>query len=182
MRIEQPLRLMYVLALALTLGSMTASAAPTGNTVVHPAAAAAPQGDAELAWQSFLGAGQLAPALKLAQAMVTREPHSALWHRRLGSVAEQQGNAVLATLANTVNNSSAAYGDTITNLNSMLQTWQPNTEEFTKLLTRLPEFGDAINRTSSYGGFVSLYLCNFTLKIRSHEANIFGYTHSEVCQ
>ncbi len=99
MRIEQPLRLMYVLALALTLGSMTASAAPTGNTVVHPAAAAAPQGDAELAWQSFLGAGQLAPALKLAQAMVTREPHSALWHRRLGSVAEQQGNAVLAARA-----------------------------------------------------------------------------------
>lgn len=93
-----------------------------------------------------------------------------------------QGNAVLATLANTVNNSSAAYGDTITNLNAMLQTWQPNTEEFTKLLARLPEFGDAINRTSSYGGFVSLYLCNFTLKIRSHEANIFGYTHSEVCQ
>ncbi|WP_228649821.1 hypothetical protein, partial [Microtetraspora sp. AC03309] len=45
-----------------------------------------------------------------------------------------QGNAVLATLANTVNNSSAAYGDTITNLNAMLQTWQPNTEEFTKLL------------------------------------------------
>ena len=49
------------------------------------------------------------------------------------------------------------------------------------LLTRLPEFGDAINRTSSYGGFVSLYLCNFTLKIAKHEANIFGHRHSEVC-
>ena len=92
-----------------------------------------------------------------------------------------QGNAVLATLANTVNNSSAAYGDTITNLDAMLQAWQPNTEQFTTLLARLPEFGDAINRTSSYGGFVSLYLCNFTLKIRSHEANIFGSRHSEVC-
>ena len=92
-----------------------------------------------------------------------------------------QGNAVLATLANTVNHASADYGDTLTNLKSMLEAWQPNTDEFTKLLEKLPQFGDAIDRTSSYGGFISLYMCNFTLKIASHEANIFGYTHSEVC-
>lgn len=92
-----------------------------------------------------------------------------------------QGNAVLATLANTVNQSSADYGDTLTNLKSMLQAWEPNSTEFSNLLEKLPQFGDSIDRTSSYGGFISLYLCNFTIKIASHEANIFGSRHSEVC-
>ena len=88
---------------------------------------------------------------------------------------------LLATLANTVNQSTADYGDTVTNLKTMLQAWQSNDDEFTGLLGKLPEFGDAINRSSSYGGFVSLYLCNFTIKIARHEANIFGRRHSEVC-
>ncbi|MGV0740927.1 MlaD family protein [Mycolicibacterium sp. XJ870] len=92
-----------------------------------------------------------------------------------------EGNAVLATLSNTVNRSTGSYGDTITNLKSMLQTWEPNSDEFAQLVGRLPQFGDAINRASSYGGFVSLYLCNFTLKVAGHEANIFGSRHSEVC-
>jgi phospholipid/cholesterol/gamma-HCH transport system substrate-binding protein len=93
-----------------------------------------------------------------------------------------QGNAVLATLAGTVERGAADYGDTITNLKNMLGSWQPNSDQFVALLGNLPQFGDAINHTTSYGGFVSLYLCNFTLKIASHEANIFGHRHSEVCQ
>lgn len=92
-----------------------------------------------------------------------------------------QGNAVLATLSAAVTRTGVEYGDTITNLNSMLTAWGPQTPEFERLLTELPEFGDAINRASGYGGYVSLYLCNFTLKIASHEANIFGRRHSEVC-
>ena len=52
---------------------------------------------------------------------------------------------------------------------------------FQALIDKLPPFADAINRSTSYGGFVSLYLCNFTLKIAKHEANIFGHRHSEVC-
>ncbi|MHC9290896.1 MCE family protein [Mycobacterium sp. LTG2003] len=99
---------------------------------------------------------------------------------QLGTLIDQ-GNAVLATLANTVNQSTTSYGDTITNLKAMLQTWEPNSDEFSELVGKLPQFGDAINRASSYGGFVSLYLCNFTIKIARHEANIFGNRHSEVC-
>jgi len=93
-----------------------------------------------------------------------------------------QGNAVLATLASTVNQTGDAYGDTISSLKDMLDTWQDGSGEFTKLLGNLPQFADAVNRASSYGGFVSLYLCNFTIKIAKHEANIFGRRHSEVCQ
>lgn len=93
-----------------------------------------------------------------------------------------QGNAVLATLDNTVNQTGDAYGNTISGLKTMLDSWQGGTGEFTQLLGRLPEFADAVNRASSYGGFVSLYLCNFTIKIAKHEANIFGHRHSEVCQ
>ncbi len=92
-----------------------------------------------------------------------------------------QGNAVLATLTNTVTQSSAAYGDALTDLNAMLGAWEQNTDDFQALVEKLPHFADSINRASSYGGFVSLYLCNFTLKIAKHEANIFGSRHTEVC-
>ena len=93
-----------------------------------------------------------------------------------------QGNAALATLTATVSGSGASYGDAITDLNSMLGTWQGDNAEFQALVDKLPSFADAINRSTSYGGFVSLYLCNFTLKIAKHEANIFGHRHSEVCR
>ena len=92
-----------------------------------------------------------------------------------------QSNAVLATLAATVTQSGAAYGEAITDLKSMLGVWETTTPEFEGLLGRLPGFADAINRASSYGGFMSLYLCNFTIKIARHEANIFGSRHTEGC-
>ncbi|MDY6995718.1 MAG: MlaD family protein [Actinomycetota bacterium] len=92
-----------------------------------------------------------------------------------------QSNAVLATLAATVSDSGAAYGEAITDLKAMLGSWEANTEEFDALVGQLPAFADSINRATSYGGFVSLYLCNFTLKIAKHEANIFGRRHTEVC-
>ncbi|BDB40456.1 MULTISPECIES: MCE family protein [Mycobacterium] len=110
-------------------------------------------------------------------------------HRLTSTVADggklelliDQGNAVLATLGNTVAASGAAYATSVSELKTMLDTWEPSTDEFTRLLGNLPQFGDAINHTTSYGGFVSLYLCNFTIKISRHEANIFGRRHSEVC-
>ncbi len=46
----------------------------------------------------------------------------------------------------------------------------------------MPQFADGVNSISAYGGFVSLYLCNFVLKAGDVEANIFGGTHSEVCR
>ena len=92
-----------------------------------------------------------------------------------------QSNAVLTTLAATIADSGEAYGTAITDLNNMLGAWTNATPEFTQFVEKLPRFADAINRSTSYGGFVSLYLCNFTLKIAKHEANIFGSRHSEVC-
>ncbi|MGV0654131.1 MlaD family protein [Mycolicibacterium thermoresistibile] len=93
-----------------------------------------------------------------------------------------EGHAALAELAGAVTGAGGAYADTITNLKAMLEGWQPHTDEFNRLLTNLPEFGDAVNRAGQYGGFVSLYLCNFTIKIARHEANIFGSRHSPVCR
>jgi len=93
-----------------------------------------------------------------------------------------QGNAVLATLSGVVDQTGTDYGDTISNLRAMIDTWNDHTPEFTGLLGTLPQFADSVNRSTSYGGFVSLYLCNFTLKIAKHEANIFGHRHSEVCR
>ena len=73
-------------------------------------------------------------------------------------------------------------GNGIAGATVTITTWQGDNAEFQALVDKLPSFADAINRSTSYGGFVSLYLCNFTLKIAKHEANIFGHRHSEVCR
>ncbi len=52
--------------------------------------------DYDLAWQAFLGAGQLNDAIRLAQRALRAYPDSVLWHRRLASAAEQNNDEVLA--------------------------------------------------------------------------------------
>ncbi|WEN15820.1 tetratricopeptide repeat protein [Rhodanobacter sp. AS-Z3] len=56
------------------------------------------QADYDLAWQAFLGAGKLTDAIVLAQKALLIEPDSVLWHRRLASAAEQDGQAALAAV------------------------------------------------------------------------------------
>ena len=101
--------------------------------------------------------------------------------RRVTAVRSLVPGNSRTSCSETVSQSGASYGDAITDLKSMLGTWQGDNAEFQALIDKLPPFADAINRSTSYGGFVSLYLCNFTLKIAKHEANIFGHRHSEVC-
>lgn len=54
--------------------------------------------DYDLAWQAFLGAGKLGDAIALAQKALLVRPDSVLWHRRLASAAEQDGQAALAAV------------------------------------------------------------------------------------
>ena len=77
--------------------------------------------------------------------------------------------------------SNGAFGQTVQQLESVTGSWIASTDEFNRLLVNLPQFADAANRIGSYGSFISLYLCNFTLKAGDMEANIFGPTHSPVC-
>ena len=88
-----------------------------------------------------------------------------------------QGNAALATLAATVSQSGTPYGDAITDLKSMLGTWQGDNAEFQALIDKLPlrRRHQPIHQLRRIRQPVP---SNFTLKIAGHEANIFGHRHS----
>lgn len=92
------------------------------------------------------------------------------------------GNRAVAELARAMARSDGAFGRSVTDLKSMTDTWIGATDEFDAFVAKLPEFGSTLNRIGSYGGFVNLYLCNFTLTAGDVEVNIFGTTHSQVCQ
>lgn len=91
------------------------------------------------------------------------------------------GNQALASLAASMARSNGAFGRSVSDLKSVTDSWVASTDEFNAFVAKMPEFANSINRIGSYGGFVNLYLCNFTLKAGDLEANIFGPTHSPVC-
>ncbi|TSD46090.1 MCE family protein [Rhodococcus sp. KBS0724] len=92
-----------------------------------------------------------------------------------------QGNRTVSSLAQLMTGSNGYFGTTIQQLENVTAGWIASTDEFNRLVANLPQFADAANRIGSYGSFINLYLCNFTLKAGDVEANIFGATHSPVC-
>ncbi|MGN5239224.1 MULTISPECIES: MCE family protein [unclassified Rhodococcus (in: high G+C Gram-positive bacteria)] len=92
------------------------------------------------------------------------------------------GSATVDELADIMVQSDGAFTRSLASLGAVTDTWIANTPEFERMLTNLPNFAHQINRTGQYGSFVSLYLCNFTLKAGDAEVNIFGPTHSPVCR
>ena len=92
------------------------------------------------------------------------------------------GTATVDELADIMAQSDGAFARSLASLASVTDTWIANTPEFERMVANLPNFAHQINRTGQYGSFVSLYLCNFTLKAGDAEVNIFGPTHSPVCR
>ncbi|MFD4294095.1 MCE family protein [Rhodococcus sp. NPDC058505] len=92
------------------------------------------------------------------------------------------GNRAVAQLAEAMARSNGAFGRSVMDLKTLTDTWIGSTAEFDAFVAKMPEFADTVNRIGSYGGFVNLYLCNFTLEAGDVDANIFGTAHSEVCQ
>jgi len=91
------------------------------------------------------------------------------------------GDRAVAALASSLTRSQGAFGNSVAGLKDVTDQWIADTDAFDRFVAAMPQFADGINRISSYGGFVNLYLCNFVLKVGDVEANIFGTTHSEVC-
>lgn len=91
------------------------------------------------------------------------------------------GAQSVSALADTIAGSQGAFTRTLQQFGAVTDQWIATTPEFEQMLAGLPEFADGINRTGQYGSFISLYLCNFTLKAGDAEVNIFGPTHSPVC-
>ena len=86
------------LALGLTLAALPVAsiALVSATTPQHDAHPPINLSDYDLAWQAFLGAGQLDDAITLARQALAAYPDSVLWHRRLASAAEQHNDDALA--------------------------------------------------------------------------------------
>ncbi|GED97796.1 MlaD family protein [Gordonia crocea] len=92
------------------------------------------------------------------------------------------GDRAVAALAEMMTTSGDSFARSLTGLQGVTKAWLPNTPAFETFLKRFPVMADRINHSGRYGGFMMLYLCNFTLKAWTVEANIFGPLHSPVCR
>ncbi|GAA3047273.1 MCE family protein [Gordonia defluvii] len=92
------------------------------------------------------------------------------------------GDRSVAALAQMMTTAGDSFARSLTGLRGVTAAWIPNTPAFETFLDRFPIMADRINHSGRYGGFMMLYLCNFTLKAWNVEANIFGPLHSPVCR
>lgn len=92
------------------------------------------------------------------------------------------GDKAVGALASMMTSAGDDFKKSLDGLHSVTDAWIPNTAKFNTFLDRFPVMADKINHAGRYGGFMMLYMCNFTLKAFDVEANIFGPTHSPVCR
>lgn len=93
-----------------------------------------------------------------------------------------EGSGAIHALAELLTSASGSLDRTVTDLTATTQSWIPETEQFDRTMTVLPELAQSINHIGDYGGWLNLYTCNFTLKAGDAEVNIFGGTHTEICR
>ncbi|MEO9330445.1 MULTISPECIES: MlaD family protein [Gordonia] len=91
------------------------------------------------------------------------------------------GDRAVAALADMMTAAGDDFRKTLVGLENVTGAWIPNTPEFTAFLREMPVMAEKINKSGRYGGFMMLYLCNFTLSAFGYDANIFGPLHSPVC-
>ncbi|MCH5641970.1 MCE family protein [Gordonia sp. ABSL49_1] len=91
------------------------------------------------------------------------------------------GDRAVSSLAQMMTSAGGNFQQALTGLEGVTSTWVAHTPQFTTFLKQFPVLAQKINQSGRYGGFMMLYLCNFTLKAFNLEANIFGPQHSPVC-
>ena len=92
------------------------------------------------------------------------------------------GSGAVHALADLLTSTSGSLDRTVTDLTATTRSWIPETAQFDRTMTVLPELAQSINHLGDYGGWLNLYTCNFTLKAGDAEVNIFGGTHTEICR
>lgn len=60
--------------------------------------------------------------------------------------------------------------------------WIPHTPAFDAALAKAPVFAREVNAHAQKGGFLALYMCNFTIKWDDWETSLFGYRNSGACR
>lgn len=92
------------------------------------------------------------------------------------------GDRALAALARMMTAAGDDFRRALVGLKDVSGAWIPHTRQFETFLQKLPVMADKISHAGRYGGFMALYMCNFTLKAGPAEANIFGSSHSAMCR
>lgn len=100
---------------------------------------------------------------------------------RLATLVDRGGSAVRAT-ATLMAGAVAPLDVAVADLHAMTGAWVPQTDNFDTVMANLPDLADSINRVGDYGGWLNLYMCNFTILTEDSESNIFGSAYSEVCR
>ena len=100
---------------------------------------------------------------------------------RLATLVERGSSSVRATAA-LMSGATAPLRTAVSDLRTMTDAWIPQTDNFDRAMANLPQLADSINRVGDYGGWLNLYMCNFTVLAGDFEVNLFGSAYSEVCK
>lgn len=100
---------------------------------------------------------------------------------QLATLLDRGSSAVSASAA-LMSGAVAPLDIAVTDLRVMTDAWIPQTDHFDEAMNRLPALADSINRIGDYGGWLNLYMCNFTVLSGDFETNLLGTTYSEVCR
>lgn len=98
------------------------------------------------------------------------------------AVLVERGSTSVRAAAALVAGATAPLASTVTDLRAMTDAWIPRTGQFDQVMSGLPELAGNINRIGDYGGWLNLYMCNFTVKSHDAEVNLFAPAYSEVCR
>lgn len=98
------------------------------------------------------------------------------------AVLIERGDRATATLAAMLRETEPDIRASIDAARATTDGWIPQTPAFEAALAQAPTFAREVNATSQKGGFLSLYMCNFTVKWDDWETSLFGYRNSQVCR
>ena len=94
----------------------------------------------------------------------------------------ERGDAATATLASMLRETEPDLRAAVDSTRATTDGWIPNTPAFDTALGKAPVFAREVNAHAQKGGFLALYMCNFTVKWDDWETSLFGYRNSEACR
>ncbi|HJC60039.1 MAG TPA: MCE family protein [Candidatus Dietzia intestinigallinarum] len=101
--------------------------------------------------------------------------------RELATLIDRGGRST-ATLTAMLDENDSDLRASISATRHTTDGWMPNTPAFDAALRQAPVFAREVNAISQKGGFLALYMCNFTVKWDDWETSLFGYQNSEACR
>ena len=101
--------------------------------------------------------------------------------RRLAVLIER-GERSTATIAELLTETDADLRSAVDSTRHTTDGWIPHTPAFDAALAKAPAFAREVNQHAQKGGFLALYMCNFTVKWDAWETSLFGYRNSGACR